>query len=70
MAALKMSAKKAAYWNQRFEQAHREGPEAFARVWLDLVKISALQKARRTRDPAVWNTLSAELERIYRNHCA
>lgn len=65
-----MSPKKAAYWNQRFEQAHREGPEAFARVWLDLVKVAALQKARRTNDPAVFNHLSAGLEQIYRAYCA
>lgn len=68
--ALQMSEKKAAYWNQRFEQAHRQGPEAFARVWLDLVKVSALQKAKKSGDAAVWNALAAELERIYRNHCA
>ncbi|MFF8366895.1 hypothetical protein ACF05F_33485 [Rhodococcus erythropolis] len=65
-----MSAKKAAYWSSRFEQAHREGPEAFARVWLELVKVAAIQKARRTGDLSLWNAISAELERIYRHHCS
>lgn len=68
MGAPQMSPSKAKMWNSRFEQAKAEGPEAFFRAWLDLVKISALQKARRTGDPAVFNAVSLELERIYRDH--
>lgn len=63
------SPKQAAHWNRRFEQARAEGPEAFFRAWHDLVKISALQKAKRTGDQAVFNVLSQELERLYRTHC-
>ena len=66
-----MSPKKAEYWRKKFEEAHRKGdgaPEAFMRVWLDLVKVSALQKARRTGDRGVFNVVSAELERVYRAH--
>ncbi|WRZ96404.1 hypothetical protein OHB54_46505 (plasmid) [Streptomyces sp. NBC_01007] len=67
-----LSPKKAAHWNSRLEQARAQGergPEEFFRVWLDLVKVSAIQKARRTGDHGVFNALSAELERIYRDHC-
>lgn len=67
-----MSPRKAAYWNGRFEQARtagERGPEEFFRAWLDLVKVSALQKVKRTGDHATYNRLSAELERLYRDHC-
>ncbi|MCX4625072.1 hypothetical protein [Streptomyces albogriseolus] len=67
-----MSPRKAAHWNARFEQASaagERGPEEFFRAWLDLVKVSALQKAKRTGDRALFNALSAELERLYRHHC-
>lgn len=67
-----MSPKRAAHWNKRFEQARAHptrGPEEFFRAWLDLVKVSAIQKARASGDQAVFNALSAELERLYRNHC-
>jgi hypothetical protein len=67
-----MTPKKAAHWNARFEQARAsggKGPEEFFRAWLDLVKISALQKVKRTGDHATFNVLSAELERLYRDHC-
>ncbi|MFF3516566.1 hypothetical protein [Streptomyces sp. NPDC002573] len=67
-----MSPKKAAHWNSRFEQARAHpsrGPEEFFRVWLDLVKVSAIQKVGRTGDHRTFNELSAELERLYRNHC-
>ena len=67
--ATRMSPKKAAHWTARLEQASREGPEAYMRVWLDLVKISALQKAKETGEARVFNAVSAELERIYRTHC-
>ncbi|MCX4971011.1 hypothetical protein OHA98_41085 [Streptomyces sp. NBC_00654] len=66
-----MSPKKAEYWNRRFEEAHtkgEKGPEEFMRVWLDFVKVSALQKARRSGDGRLFNTVSGELERIYRTH--
>ncbi|GAA3163642.1 hypothetical protein [Streptomyces ramulosus] len=66
-----MSPKKAAYWNEKFEEAHKQGeeaPEKFMRVWLDLVKVSALQKARKTGDKNTFNAISSELERIYRTH--
>ncbi|MGW5609424.1 hypothetical protein ACWEWI_25635 [Streptomyces sp. NPDC003753] len=72
MGAPQLSPRKAAYWNSRFEQARAHpsrGPEEFFRVWLDLVKVSAIQKVRRTGDHGVFNALSAELERLYRNHC-
>ncbi|KES03407.1 hypothetical protein BU52_30685 [Streptomyces toyocaensis] len=67
-----MSPRKAAHWKARFEQAGaagEKGPEAFFRAWLDLVKVSALQKVKRTGDHATFNALSAELERLYRDHC-
>ncbi|RSN59612.1 hypothetical protein DMH12_10165 [Streptomyces sp. WAC 04229] len=67
-----MSPKKAAHWNARFEQARaagERGPEEFFRAWLDLVKISALQKVKHSGDHATFNALSAELERLYRDHC-
>lgn len=67
-----MSPRKAAHWNARFEQAGaagEKGPEEFFRAWLDLVKVSALQKVKRTGNHATFNTLSAELERLYRDHC-
>ncbi|WP_134656277.1 hypothetical protein [Streptomyces sp. H23] len=67
-----MSPKKAAHWNARFEQARAagaKGPEEFFRAWLDLVKVSALQKVSRTGDHTTFNQLSAELERLYRDHC-
>ncbi|MCF2131038.1 hypothetical protein L1I79_32135 [Strepomyces sp. STD 3.1] len=67
-----MSPKKAAHWNARFEQARaagERGPEEFFRAWLDLVKISALQKVKCSGDHATFNALSAELERLYRDHC-
>ncbi|MDQ0808754.1 hypothetical protein QFZ63_000468 [Streptomyces sp. B3I7] len=67
-----MSPKRAAYWNARFEQARtagERGPEEFFRAWLDLVKVSALQKVKRTGDHTTFNALSAELERLYRDHC-
>lgn len=73
MQASGMSQKKAAYWNEKFEAAHKKGegaPEEFMRVWLDLVKVSALQKARKTGDKNVFNAVSGELERIYRTHLA
>jgi hypothetical protein len=72
MAQPAMSPKKAAHWNSRFEQARamgERGPEEFFRVWLDLVKVSAIQKVRRTGDHATFNALSAELERLFRDHC-
>ena len=72
MAQPVMSAKRAAYWNKRFEQARAHptrGPEEFFRVWLDLVKVSAIQKVRASGDQATFNRLSAELERLYRDHC-
>jgi hypothetical protein len=67
-----LSPKKAAHWNQRFEQARAHptrGPEEFFRAWLDLVKVSAIQKVRASGDQATFNALSAELERLYRDHC-
>lgn len=67
-----MSPKRATYWNTRFEQARAHptrGPEEFFRVWLDLLKVSAIQKARTSGDQATFNALSAELERLYRDHC-
>ncbi|MEU5242649.1 hypothetical protein AB0G81_00725 [Streptomyces asoensis] len=67
-----MSPKKAAHWNARFEQARTagaQGPELFFRAWHDLLKVAALQKARSTGQQALFNTLSAELERLYRTHC-
>ncbi|GHB67956.1 hypothetical protein GCM10010377_68590 [Streptomyces viridiviolaceus] len=70
--APQMSPKKAAHWQARFEQARaagERGPEEFFRAWLDLVKVSAIQKVRRSGDHATFNALSAELERLYRNHC-
>lgn len=72
MAPSSMSAKRAAHWNARFEQARANptrGPEEFFRVWLDLVKVSAIQKVRVSGDQAVFNALSVELERLYRDHC-
>lgn len=70
MAGRPLTPRQAAHWNQRFEQAQSQGPEQFFRVWLDLVKVSALQKAKRTGDHSVFNIAAAELERIYRDHCA
>ncbi|WOT40664.1 hypothetical protein [Streptomyces coeruleorubidus] len=70
--APQMSPRKAAHWNARFEQAcaaGEKGPEEFFRAWLDLVKVSAIQKVRASGDHSTFNTLSAELERIYREHC-
>jgi hypothetical protein len=67
-----MSTRQAAHWNARFERASaagEKGPEEFFRAWLDLVKVSALQKVKRTGDHATFNRLSAELERLYRDHC-
>ncbi|MFD5430371.1 hypothetical protein [Streptomyces sp. NPDC127084] len=72
MTAPGMSAKKAAHWNRRFEQARLAGdraPEEFFRAWHDLLKVSALQKARAAGSQTVFNELSAELERLYRTHC-
>lgn len=68
-----MSTKKAEYWNGKFEAAHKQGekaPEEFMRVWLEFVKVSALQKARKTGDKNVFNAVSGELEQIYRTHLA
>ncbi|MGK3110600.1 hypothetical protein [Streptomyces sp. WAC05858] len=68
-----MPPKKAELWNGKFEAAHKKGdkaPEEFMRVWLDFVKVSALQKARKTGDKNVFNAVSGELERIYRTHLA
>ncbi|MER8226049.1 hypothetical protein ABTZ58_37080 [Streptomyces sp. NPDC094143] len=70
--APQMSPRKAAHWNARFEQARaagEKGPEEFFRAWLDLVKVSAIQKVRVSGDHSTFNALSAELERIYREHC-
>lgn len=67
-----MSPKKAAHWNARFEQARaagERGPEEFFRAWLDLLKVSAIQKVRITGGHTTFNALSAELERLYRDHC-
>ncbi|MDR3033462.1 MAG: hypothetical protein LBV78_10205 [Kitasatospora sp.] len=66
-----MSPKKAELWNTKFNDAHGKGdnaPEEFMRVWLDLVKVSAIQKVKKTGDRSLYNVLSGELERIYRTH--
>ncbi|MDA5284632.1 hypothetical protein NOD94_029300 [Streptomyces sp. Isolate_45] len=64
-----LTPKASSMWAEKFERAHQEGPEAFGRVWLDFIKIRALQHARKTGDPSVWNALSATLDRFYDEHC-
>ncbi|MFI6254362.1 hypothetical protein [Streptomyces sp. NPDC051016] len=64
-----LSPRQAVHWNRRFEQARTEGPEAFFRAWHDLVKVSALQKVKKTGDHSTFNVLSQELEGLYRTHC-
>ncbi|MCX4554266.1 hypothetical protein [Streptomyces sp. NBC_01500] len=66
-----MPPKKAELWNEKFKNAHERGekaPEEFMRVWLDLVKVSAIQKAKKTGDLSLFNAVSGELEQIYRTH--